>query len=109
MKLVYTQENMYDVIAMRSYLDSCGIVSFLKNEFTSSVMGEIPFFETWPEIWVADEFYDQAKKLVDAAQNEMNNVDPAEDWHCRQCNELNPGNFELCWQCGAFVSNAETK
>ena len=23
-----------------------------------------------------------------------------EDWTCAQCGETNPGNFELCWQCG---------
>ena len=27
---------------------------------------------------------------------------PAADWLCPKCGEEVPGNFELCWQCGAF-------
>lgn len=102
MKLVYTQENRFDVSAMRTYLESHGIPSFLKNEYTSSIMGEVPFFSVWPEIWVADELFDQAKKLVQEAQS--NQAKQAEgqvdkEWFCHACKESNPVTFELCWQC----------
>ncbi|MFW6060913.1 MAG: hypothetical protein ACODAQ_12100, partial [Phycisphaeraceae bacterium] len=25
----------------------------------------------------------------------------AEEWRCAQCDEVNPPNFEICWNCGA--------
>lgn len=97
MRLVYTKENRFDVSAMRAFLESHGVPTLLKNEFTSSVMGEVPFFETWPEIWVVDELYDVAAKLV-AEQQEP--VLTCSDWLCRECNEESPGTFDFCWQCG---------
>ncbi len=98
MKLVYTQENRFDVTAMRSYLESHGVPSLLKNDFTSSIMGEIPFFQTWPEVWVADELYEVATQLVKDAQSELAETADS-DWVCSTCTEENPGTFELCWQC----------
>lgn len=96
MKLIYSKENRFEVTAMRTFLESHGVPSFLKNEFTSSVMGEVPFFETWPEIWVADELFDQAQQLVKQAETEVSDLG---DWFCRNCKEENPGTFELCWSC----------
>ncbi len=96
MKLVYTQENRFDVSAMQAFLESHGVATFLKNEHTSSIMGEVPFFEVWPEIWVADELFETAQELVQEAQ--VTPVDGA-DWLCGACREQNPGTFEICWQC----------
>ncbi len=98
MKLVYTQENRFDVSAMRTYLESHGVPSFLKNEFSSSIMGEVPFFSVWPEIWVADELFEQAKRLVEEAQSDESTASE-QDWFCHTCKENNPATFELCWQC----------
>ncbi len=97
MKLVFSKENRFEVIAMRSFLESHGVPSVLKNEFTSSVMGEVPFFETWPEIWVADEMFQQAEQLVAQVQSEIVDTD---DWLCSGCKEENPSTFEICWCCG---------
>lgn len=81
---------------MQAFLESHGVPSFLKNEFTSSVMGEVPFFDTWPEIWVSDALVEQAKELIEQAQAELSDLG---DWHCATCKEENPGTFELCWSC----------
>lgn len=96
MKKVYTRENRFEVSAMRAFLESHGVPSLLKNEFTSAVMGEVPFFETWPEIWVSDDLFERAQKLVTQAQ--MAPINGA-DWVCDHCQEHNPGTFELCWSC----------
>ena len=36
----------------QSALAAAGIRTLLKNQFMSSVMGEIPFVEVMPELWV---------------------------------------------------------
>ncbi len=96
MKRVYTNENRFDVDAMRAMLESHGVPTMLKNEFTAGIMGEVPFFETWPEIWVPDDWQAQAVRLIQQLQVQ---ITAKSDWKCEQCNEENPGTFEICWNC----------
>jgi hypothetical protein len=37
------------------------------------------------------------EELIAAARQE---VDALPDWECEQCQEPNPGTFEMCWSCG---------
>jgi hypothetical protein len=52
---VFTNRNLAIVGAVRAHLDESGISSQIRNEFSSSVMVEVPFFDVWPELWVADQ------------------------------------------------------
>ena len=40
---------------IKSLLDADGIQTYLKNQYTSGVLGEIPFVEAVPELWVVDD------------------------------------------------------
>lgn len=97
MKKVYTNQNIALVGATKSYLEENNIASQIRNEFSSGVMGDMPFTDVWPELWVANDDHTQARQLIDALQ--QHTVDGPE-WFCRQCKETNPGTFEVCWQCG---------
>lgn len=81
---------------MRSYLEQHDIPSTLRNEHTSAVVGDLPFVNSYPEIWVADELHEQAMTLLNELQHQADNGAP---WVCARCQENNPANFELCWQC----------
>lgn len=96
MQKVFTNQNIAIVGALRSYLQENGIGSQMRNEFSSSVMGEVASFDVWPELWVADELVNQATELVSHVQ-EKDASGP--DWLCLQCKESNPVNFEVCWKC----------
>ena len=81
---------------MRSYLASHGIDTLLRNEFSSGVMGEVPFSEAWPQLWASEEFMDQALLLIESSEKM---ADSKSDWVCKVCDEENPGTFEVCWSC----------
>lgn len=98
MKQVFTNQNIALVGAMRSYLAEHGIDSQMRNEYSSSVMGEIAFFDVWPELWVRDVDAYRANQLLDKMQHD---VPDGPDWVCHNCEESNPGTFEICWQCGS--------
>ena len=97
MQKVYTNQNIAMVGAMRSYLEENDIAVQIRNEFSSSVMGEVPFLEVWPELWVGDHAYLQAETLL--AEMQGSSVSDR-DWSCASCKEANPASFEVCWQCG---------
>jgi len=105
MKKVFVDEMIVWVIQAKQVLEDAGIPCFLKNEFSGNLAGEVPFTETWPELWIhRDDDLANAKKLL-APLRESRMADESEaaslaDWTCRQCGETNEGNFSLCWSCG---------
>lgn len=95
---VFTHENIAIVGTMRSYLEEKAIACELRNEFSSGVVGDIPFFDAWPELWVANEDYPLALELISEVQQKASS---GADWLCHHCKESNPANFEVCWQCSS--------
>jgi len=96
MKMVYTHENLFLVSNAKNIIESVGISTFLKNEFTPGAVGDISAFDCWPEIWVfEDNDYDKAKAAIAASQKSVS----MHDWICNQCLEKNDASFEICWQC----------
>lgn len=96
MTLVYTHENLALVMNMNTLLEQAGVKTQIKNEFAAGGRGEIPCFETWPEVWVLqDNHVEKAKRLVREVIEKQNKP----DWVCLQCGEENGSAFEFCWQC----------
>jgi len=93
---VFTNQNIALVGSVRSYLEENGIACQLRNEYSSSVMGEVSFFLVWPELWVSQDNALRASELIkDLDRPERNGP----EWRCRNCAEANPGTFDICWQC----------
>lgn len=76
-----------------------GITCMVRNEQLFSAMGEIPFLECWPELWIVDdEVFPRARRLLDIwLQDETGKT---ADWICPNCGETLEGQFGACWQCG---------
>jgi hypothetical protein len=84
---------------LKVLLEGEGIACLLRNEELFAAMGEIPFVELYPELWVVDdEVYPRARVLLDGwLQTEE---DKAEPWVCAGCGERLEGQFGACWKCG---------
>lgn len=83
---------------MQSLLEAHDIRTYLKNEFGSSVVGELPFVEVIPQLFVLEEKdLDKAKALLSA---EAPVAEPGDDWTCPECNAEVDGHFAVCWKCG---------
>ena len=82
---------------LRDRLQQEGIAVLLRNEELFSAMGEIPFVEIRPELWILDdEVLPRAQRLLDAWRQ----TEPAADWSCPGCGERLEGQFDACWKCG---------
>ena len=94
--MVYTNENRFLVSNAKNILELQGIDVTLKNEFASSVIGEVSAFDAWVEIWVLkDTDYEEACRII---ENSLSKEDDKE-WVCTSCNEKNDASFETCWNC----------
>jgi len=85
--LLATVENARNVLAVN------GVESEITNKDLGMAAGELPPIETWPQLWVADEDFDRASRLVEPHAS-------PEEWHCPKCREIVEGQFGQCWNCG---------
>lgn len=86
---------------MLGLLAQAGIDARLFKENLGGATGEIPFIETWPEIWLTDPA-DEARALAILRAYETTPANSGTVF-CPRCKEPNPANFETCWHCGAIL------
>ena len=66
MKKVFLSQNLIEVEMRKERLEQARIQCMIKNQRSSSLAGEIPFTEVFPELWlVQDEDYDRARQLLE--------------------------------------------
>jgi len=84
---------------LKELLEREGIACLLRNDQLSSALGEIPFLECLPELWVVDDdVFPRAKQLLD---NWLQGTgEGAENWTCPSCGEPHEKQFGSCWKCG---------
>ena len=98
MKKLYTAGDIIEAQLLNSLLKVQGISSLLKNEGLQSGVGELPFVEMWPEVWIMEQKdWFSATCVLETFKP----LDTLEDWMCARCSLTNPGTFETCWSCRA--------
>ncbi|MFO7542621.1 MAG: DUF2007 domain-containing protein [Thiobacillus sp.] len=100
MKRVHIAPTLLDAQLAVDALSSLGIVTHIFNAHAAGVMGEVPFMQAQPEVWVDDDMQATRAREILAG---LHNAQPRTDKCCSHCGEHNPGNFLSCWQCGAAL------
>ena len=97
MKKLFSHENRIIVFNLRNVLEGEGIETHVVNEFAAGGAGDLPTFDTWPELWIEDDHqYQRARDIVDKILSD----DRGEEWFCRGCGEKMDAAFRICWNCG---------
>lgn len=92
MKKILTSQDIALVGFYKNILEDNGINAVVKNYYLTSGMGDIPPYDTIPELWILDEDKEEmAKSLLADVKNPP--------WTCK-CGEMIDGQFEQCWKCG---------
>jgi hypothetical protein len=101
MKKLTSSESLVMINHWKNILESEGIACELRNEHLGSVLGEVPFFEVWPQLWIVNDLdFDRAQQLI---SDDVLVESPMEQWQCRYCGETNEGQFGACWSCAKPV------
>jgi rubrerythrin len=99
MKKVYSSQDRLMVGHVKNILENEDIECFIKNEYLTSAVGEIPPIESWLEVWIIDDSQnDRAHEILEKAFSSENL--PQTPWTCSQCGEELEGQFSECWSCG---------
>jgi Putative prokaryotic signal transducing protein len=98
MMRLYRAQHLVEASHIKNLLDSAGIRAFLRNENLVRLSGEVPFDQTWPEVWIEDDaLADEARALIGDIRTSQRHS-PA--WNCSACGESLEGQFSACWHCG---------
>lgn len=98
MRKVHTADSVIDVMHLRNLLEQAGIACVVRNERLGGVVGEIPFLECWPELWVVrpgDAL--RARGVIELALR--GDANEGETWACPACGERIEAAFTECWRC----------
>jgi hypothetical protein len=100
MKRVHIAPTLLDAQLAADALSSLGIATHILNANAAGALGEVPFMQAQPEVWVDDDA--QAARAREALAG-LHNAPLRGEKTCPQCGEANPGNFLSCWQCGSAL------
>lgn len=100
MKRVFRANSLLEAQLVADTLSGVGIPNHILNAYAVGAMGDLPYSQTSPEVWV-----DDAAQEARAAEviGELDAPTPA-DKLCPYCGETNPGNFLTCWQCHSALA-----
>ncbi len=101
MQRLYTAANLPEAHLLLHELEAAGIRARVFNQNAQGGVGELPFTETYPVIWIENDA-DAARAHAIVAEFERP-MDGGGTVICRSCGEENPHNFDLCWHCGAAL------
>jgi ribosomal protein L40E len=100
MKRVHIAPTLLDAQLVVDTLSSLGIVTHIFNANAAGALGEVPFMQAQPEVWVDDDAQAlHAREILAECLNQK----PGQEKICPHCGERNPGNFLSCWQCGGAL------
>jgi len=109
MPVVYTAANPVEAHLCQQYLESQGIKAVVDGEILWMSRGEFPLNEaSYPRVSVSPEDFERAEKLIADFQSEPQPSETLEPWTCPNCEEENPADYEICWNCQTVAPQAET-
>ncbi|MEJ2156147.1 MAG: DUF2007 domain-containing protein [Desulfobacteraceae bacterium] len=98
MRKVYTGQVLALVEIMKDVLEMHGIASTIRNQYLSAAVGEIPPHESWPQLWVSDQDFERARKIIETTEKES--TESHQVLTCSNCGEDVEAHFAVCWNCG---------
>src|SRR5512139_408299 len=100
MKRVHIAPTQLHAQLAAAALSRLGIATHILNASAAGALGEVPFMQAQPEVWVDDDAQEaQAREALAG----LHNAPPRDEKFCPHCGEANPGNFLSCWQCGSAL------
>jgi hypothetical protein len=92
--VIFSSLNLTEVHLMQSFLADQGYDSIVRGAYRAVLAGEVPMDDARIELLVHAQYVALALETI-----KQHKSAPITNRLCSSCQELNPSNFELCWQC----------
>lgn len=75
LKRVFTAPTVTEAYLMKGILENEGIEAIIKNEHLSGLAGQVPFMDSWPEVWIMDDAeVKHAEAIIDNYQRGLKSL-----------------------------------
>lgn len=102
MKRLTTLPSLIEAQLTSDFLAQAGIPNRILNTHATGALGEVPFLEAEPQLWIEDDRqFDRALTLL----ADFARAPRLADRVCPACGEVNPGQFLACWHCGQALAS----
>jgi hypothetical protein len=98
MKLLIRCDHALQAEHLANALRAAGIACEVRNTTLSGAIGEIPWLECAPQVWIRNE-RDEAR--AHDVLRELMQPAAGPSWRCVRCGEESEPQFAACWSCGA--------
>jgi len=98
MKLLMRCEHAIAAAHYAATLRAAGIDCEVRNTMLAGALGEIPFLECAPQVWIRNG-RDEARARELIAQ--LRSPVAGDPWVCDKCGEVLEPQFAQCWNCAA--------
>jgi hypothetical protein len=100
MKRIFASLSLTEVHHVKNLLDTVGIRTVVRNELLASAIGQLPFTECQPELWLVDDVdSERAARLL--AEGPLPPAQKGDVWQCG-CGEIQEAQFTQCWRCDSY-------
>jgi hypothetical protein len=99
MQRLCTASSLQEAELIVDTLARAGIEARVLNELAAGMVGQIPFSQSLPEIWVLADELDSAGRVLEEFRRRQREGQVEGNIRCTTCGEESPANFELCWNC----------
>jgi len=98
MKLLTRCDHALQAAHLANLLRAAGIRAETRNTALGGALGEIPWLECSPQVWIRDDFdWHRANEVLEASRRPQPCGAP---WTCAGCGQWSEAQFAECWQCG---------
>lgn len=101
MRKLYSAESIILVAHLRNVLEAAGISATIRNDRLAGALGEIPFTECWPELWI--QHSGDALRAQAIIAEELRRPATNGSWTCGRCGEVLGNQFSDCWRCASEI------
>jgi hypothetical protein len=96
-KLIARAEHPLQAAIWADTLRAAGIRCEVRNTTLAGALGEIPFLECAPQLWVMDDADEaRARDVLQQLREPVTGL----PWRCSSCGEESEPQFGTCWKCG---------
>jgi len=97
---IFASLNITEVHHAKNLLESFGIRCHVRNEMLASAIGQLPFGDCQPELWISDPAdAERARRLL--AEGPLALSEKGDVWQCA-CGEIQEAQFTQCWRCASY-------
>lgn len=108
MKRLFSSPDLIQAAQLKDALEREGVPCLLRNDLLGGLAPEVPFTETFPEVWIQNDDDLTKAESIKSDWKRQAALPSTGPWVCPKCGERLEAQFSSCWSCGTEQNTVAT-